>query len=282
MNGGNDMKRITFTDEQKQKIFNMYQVERLGTQKIATAIGVSKSTILNFLRKNGIDTSKRDNHKYYADYNKFEVIDSPEKAYWLGFIAADGCVYIRPENATIRISLHQKDRELLEKFKLFMNSNVNITEYINTTGFSNNTPMVAIAFNSKKMAQDFISHGVPNKKSLILKPPLIEEKYYLPYILGYFDGDGSIYKSSCCNNYGLNIEGTKEVLEWINSLLKISDHLEKRFPEDDKNNYYIRCGGTRKPYEILKKLYDSVNVHLERKYKIFKELEKVVLNGNVK
>lgn len=46
--------------------------------------------------------------------------------------------------------------------------------------------------------------------------------------------------------------------------------------------FKIYCGGTHKPYNILKKLYDSVDVHLERKYKIFKELEKVVLNGNVK
>lgn len=276
------MKKIIFTEEQQQQILNMYQIDYLGSQKIATKMGVSKSVILNFLKEKGINVSNRGCHKYYADYNKFEIIDSPEKAYWLGFIAADGCVYIRPQNATIRINIHQKDKEILEKFKIFMNSNVNITEHIQTEGFSNNTPMVAIAFNSKKMAEDFIKHGVPNKKSLILKPPMIEEQYFLPYILGYFDGDGSIYKASQYNNYGLNIEGTKEVLEWINSILHISDRLEKRNPEDDKNNYYIRCGGTTKPYEIMKKLYNSVDVHLERKYQIFKELEKVVLSRNTK
>lgn len=276
------MKKIIFTEEQQQQILDMYQINYLGSQKIATQMGVSKSVILNFLKEKGINVSNRGCHKYYADYDKFETIDSPEKAYWLGFIAADGCVYIRPQNATIRINIHQKDKEILEKFKVFMNSNVNITEHIQTEGFSNNTPMAVIAFNSKKMAEDFVKHGVPNKKSLILKPPIIEEKYFLPYILGYFDGDGSIYKTSQHHNYGLNIEGTKEVLEWINSILHISDKLEKRNPEDDKNNYYIRCGGTNKPYEIMKKLYDSVDVHLERKYQIFKELEKVVLSRNIK
>ena len=44
------------------------------------------------LRENEIEINK-DKHFYKADYNKFEIIDNPEKAYWLGFLAADGCLY---------------------------------------------------------------------------------------------------------------------------------------------------------------------------------------------
>ena len=75
-----------------------------------------------------------------------------------------------------------------------MNSNVNIIDHIQNKGFSNNSEMSKITFNSLSMAQDFIACGVPNKKSLILKPPLIESKFFLPFILGYFDGDGSIFE----------------------------------------------------------------------------------------
>ena len=81
--------------------------------------------------------------------------------------------------------------------------------------------------------------------------------------------------------WGINIEGTKEILTWINDILNISSKLEKR-NEDDKNNYYIRCGGTNKPYEIMKQLYESVEVHLDRKYEVFKNLETVVLSRNTK
>ena len=31
--------------------------------------------------------------KYYNDDDIFEEINTPEKAYWLGFLAADGCNY---------------------------------------------------------------------------------------------------------------------------------------------------------------------------------------------
>jgi len=41
------------------------------------------------------------------------------------------------------------------------------------------------------------------------------------------------------------------MLEWINSILNISSHLEKR-KQDNSNNYFIRCGGINKPYLIMK------------------------------
>lgn len=98
---------------------------------------------------------KTDNHKYRADYRKFKIIDSAEKAYWLGFIAADGCVYVRETNSTIRIQLNAIDKKHLEKFKKFMNSNVNIIDIIQTSGYASvdkPSHMVAIAFNSNDMA----------------------------------------------------------------------------------------------------------------------------------
>ena len=60
----------------------------------------------------------------------------------------------------------------------------------------------------------------------------------------------------------------------------MSNHLEKRHP--NKETYHIRCGGTNKPYQIMKKLYESCpNIHLDRKFEIYKELETVVLNRNI-
>ena len=183
-------------------------------------------------------------------------------------------------NATVLINISRVDRGHLKKFKEFMNSNVEIQDYVQTAGFSNNSEMSKICFNSKDMSHDLTSAGVPPRKSLILEPPKIKEQYFLPYILGYFDGDGSIFETKQ-GLWGINIEGTKEILTWINDILNISSKLEKRH-EDDKNNYYIRCGGTKKPYEIMKQLYESVEVHLDRKYEVFKNLETVVLSRNTK
>lgn len=272
------MKKIEFTKEQLKDIFIKYQNKKLSMEKIGKEYGVSKTVISRILKENNIEIRK-DNHIYQADYKKFKKIDSQEKAYWLGFLAADGCNYSREKNASIIINIHQQDREHLEKFKKFMDSDVNILDYIQEAGYSNHTPMSKIVFNSKEMSMDLSDKGIVPNKSLILKPPIIEEQYYYSFILGYFDGDGSIYKTSQYNNYGISLEGTKEMLEWINNVLNINLKLEKR-KNDNKNNYYIRCGGTCKPYEILKLLYQNSPVHLDRKYKKYKSLETVVLSGN--
>ena len=271
------MKKIEFSQEQIEQIIELYN-DNSTLKSIGEFFNVSRTVISRILKENNV-TMRKITHLHKANYSIFETIDSPEKAYWLGFIAADGCNYRRKQNATIVINIHQKDKTHLEKFQNFCNSDAKIIDYIATEGFSHNTPMCKIAIYSVQMSDDLISKGVPPRKSLILEPPKIEEQYFLPYICGYFDGDGSIAKSNQNNNFLISIQGTKELLNWINLILNISEHLEQRY-ETDKNSYYIRCGGTNKPYYILKQLYESCETHLDRKYKIYKELETVVLSRN--
>lgn len=274
------MEKKNFSQEQLKDILKRYQEDNWSQQKIADYYKVSRPVIKRILSQMNINLRQR-TKKYYSNDDIFEIIDNPEKAYWLGFIAADGCNYQREHNASIILNIHQKDIVHLEKFKQFCNSQAQIQQYIANIGFSSKTPMAKIVLNSKKMSKDLFDKGIVPNKSLILKKPNIPKQYYLPFILGYFDGDGSISKSSCHNNYSINIQGTKELLEWINKILNISTKLEKR-NNDNKNSYYIRCGGTNKPYNILKQLYDSCETHLDRKYILFKNLETVVLNGNIK
>lgn len=275
------MNKIIFTQEQIDDIIQKYQKDNWSQKRIAEYYSVSRSVIKRILSKEKVIFRER-TAKYFCNYSIFEIIDSAEKAYWLGFLAADGCNYTREHNASIIININSKDIEHLEKFKKFCSTNAIIQRYIANKGFSSNTHMAKIVLNSKKMSKDLIDKGIVPNKSLILKQPNIEEKYYLPFILGYFDGDGSIFKVSQNNNYGISIQGTKEILQWICTTLKWESKLEKRNPDIDTNNYYIRCGGTIKPYNILKKLYDSCDIHLDRKYNIYKSLETVVLSRNTK
>lgn len=63
------------------------------------------------------------------------------------------------------------------------------------------------------MSIDLSNKGIVPNKSLILKPLIIEDKYFCSFILRYFDGDSLIFKTSQNNNYVISIEGTKEILE---------------------------------------------------------------------
>ena len=53
--------------------------------------------------------------KYNFNEHYFDNIDCQEKAYWLGFFAADG--YNHRSKGCIEFRLHRQDREILERFK---------------------------------------------------------------------------------------------------------------------------------------------------------------------
>lgn len=274
------MKKIEFSQEQIEDILNKYQ-NNWSQQKIADFYQVSRTVIKRILeiQNNGIIIRERTS-KYQYQQDIFEIIDTVEKAYWLGFLAADGCNYQREHNASIILNVHEKDINHLSKFKEFCGTDAEIKTYIGYEGFSNSTPMCKITLNSKKISNDLIDKGILPNKSLILQPPKIAQQFYKAFILGYFDGDGSIYKTSQYNNYSISIQGTKEILTWICEVLDWDAKLEKRNANSDNNSYYIRCGGTNKPYQILNQLYNSCETHLDRKFNIYKTLETVVLSRN--
>ena len=74
--------------------------------------------------------TRKNGRQAILNHNYFSIIDTPNKAYWLGFIAADGCVLeptyqvskrtgkiIRKEQGALQIGLQEKDKTHLEKFQ---------------------------------------------------------------------------------------------------------------------------------------------------------------------
>lgn len=91
--------------------------------KLSKKYNISAKTISDRLKSLGI---KVINHQNKTKFNEsiFDSIDSEEKAYWLGFIFADG--YISGYNSNgkndfhFEISLKGSDKEHLDKFNVFM------------------------------------------------------------------------------------------------------------------------------------------------------------------
>ena len=66
--------------------------------------------------------------KHTCNEHFFDTIDTQEKAYWLGFLFADGNV--SNISNTVSISLKGDDIAHLEKFKIFINASNNIRSFI--------------------------------------------------------------------------------------------------------------------------------------------------------
>ena len=101
--------------------------------------------------------------KYNCNYDYFKIIDTPEKAYWLGFIMADGCVMISKrirklktyetiqQRYFLKIALSSVDTQHLEKFNQCINSSYPVKEYINKTGYKPNSKYSRIIIEDKNI-----------------------------------------------------------------------------------------------------------------------------------
>ena len=81
--------------------------------EIAKEFSIGRQNFSSFLKKEGIWEDRR--IQYKIDRKFFKEINSPEKGYLLGFIAADGCI-IKDSKENLKgidISLQKSDKDFL-------------------------------------------------------------------------------------------------------------------------------------------------------------------------
>lgn len=147
--------------------------------------------------------------KIMIEYNRhiFDTIDTSEKAYWLGFIVADG--YLNMDKHMLRIKLGNEDKEHLKKFITFINGDETMlkSEINNLTG---NTQWYVSTY-SKEIMLALKNLSVEQGKSGNEHIPIIPQKFYRDFIRGLWDGDGFIRESLT----GIGLVGSKECLEFV-------------------------------------------------------------------
>jgi len=240
----------------------------LSTLKVKEITGVSIGVLSRQLKKlDLIRSNKINSRKYTIDHTFFKKIDNEKKAYWLGFIYADGYVSRRKNQKCLGIALHTKDEKHLRVFKKDINATYKINRYI-TTSFGVKTTFAKIFITSDQLFDDLVDKGVFEKKTLILKFPkdnIVPVELQNHFLRGYFDGDGSFSKSKD-GFYSFKLCGTKEFLIECQKILGVTTKLEKR-KKDKKNNWSFAAGGRLQVKRVGNCLYKNSTVHLERKYK---------------
>ena len=207
--------------------------------------------------------------KYIFNFNYFEEINSDEKAYWLGFLFADGYVCKRNDSkghekgGSIEISLKKDDEYHIRNFLDDISSNIKISHRkikLDNKEYEASRAIIC----SIKMVDDLIKHGCTQNKSLTLVPPSIEDKYISHFIRGYFDGDGCVafypeYRSFC-----YSIIGTKEILEFIKDKAEVPNNSIRGF--DHKKCYELRITSKDDIKTFHNYIYRDKTIYLQRKY----------------
>lgn len=260
-------------------MINKEDIERLinknlTLKEIAVKLNVSYNTILRYCKKYSLtsNTGSKGAKKYNINENYFEVIDSEEKAYWLGFLAADGNLHAsvkdKPINR-IQINLKKDDKYHLDKFQNAINSNYKINEKT-----INNSQIVQLKINCTKMCNDLIANNITPKKSLIVTMPKDIPQYLIRhYIRGYFDGDGNIknfYDKNNRHRYNFNIVGGIAMLKQIQQHIPCSTTIYKL----KRINEIFSLETTKKDNMMIiyDYLYNNATIYLQRKKDIFDNL----------
>lgn len=242
--------------------------------KVAKRFNITPTVFCLKLKFFGINVENKQNRTKFNE-NVFDSIDTEEKAYWLGYIFADGTISSHKSETKERFAFElctcEKDRNHLEKFNSFIGyEGINIKEGKVKLGDKTFTRYRWVIGN-RHLWEALNSLGCVPNKSLILKFPIIPENLKRHFIRGYFDGDGSIgiYNGKVqCSCIG--------TLDILNNILKDfmwtpHYHHDKRHSE---STYSFQLT-SEKAYEFLHYIYDDCNVYLNRKYNTFKCLPSI-------
>ncbi len=122
----------------------------------------------------------------------FETIDTKEKAYWLGFLYADG--YIAKKRYKLQVCLSVKDEEHLDSFINFLGDDLNKKRYYGP--YKTSGKQVHYYTTNRQIVNSLISLGCTNKKSKTIRfPNLTSYELQLSFLKGYYDGDGTAGKN---------------------------------------------------------------------------------------
>lgn len=224
--------------------------------KVARIVHINDNELVAFLTTKGIIVK---NSTRIQNNSVFENIDTEEKAYWLGFIYADGCVS-NSTKYTLEITLKKSDENHLKKFRSFLDSDALISNKTISHG-EKVYKAVRIAVHSKKLVEDLISKGCTPRKSLTLSFPsreILPQPLVKHFIRGYFDGDGSITVK--CNTANINLLSTKSFLIAVADYYKIPLKLKRH-----GNAWGLYFAKKMYTTEFLNDIYTDYSVALERK-----------------
>jgi hypothetical protein len=127
--------------------------------------------------------SKRGSRERHPDLieDYFDEVDTTEKAYWLGFLYADGNVSQNGYSMALKLAL--KDEERIDAFGAAIGADG--IKYYRAQG------QVALHVGRKRFCDGLVKQGCgPAKTTDIRLPQFSSDALDLAFLLGYFDGDG--------------------------------------------------------------------------------------------
>lgn len=274
------LKRVDYKytlDEIKKEVIDKYVNQNCGLISSGKKFGLTSNNVKYILNKNNIyirnfgeAASVSNENRAYQKNILFFQKESNDMAWLLGFLASDGT--ISKNSNSIKIGLAKKDREILEKIKSLVQIENPITERTTNKGYD----VVELTWSCKQHKKDLEKYGIIPNKTFKLNPPYkLNKNFWIDYIRGYFDGDGSVNLIKNSNRRGNGnlrwqiCSVNKAFLQWIIDFLyeaynipKVNVHVQSKNRETPLYYFQYSSVATRQIYKIL---YNDSQMFLKRK-----------------
>ena len=218
-------------------------------------------------------------NKFKCNESYFSVIDTEYKAYFLGLLMADGCVYKRKEYKSfiIKISLQERDGYILEKFSGDIKYEGEL-KLRKASGNAQNQLCLSIA--SEQIYNDLIKlNCVPNKSLILEFPPVGSIPTHLMnhFIRGYFDGDGCITHNLETQKqnpkFRADFASTLKFCEKIKQIIYSETGILGKIKKQG-NIFRLRFCGNKRVRALYPFMYKDATVFLLRKKEKFNYLNR--------
>lgn len=203
------------------------------------------------------------NRKYTLNHEYFEDLATPEQAYWLGFLAADGGIIKNAKTYALRLELAEDDREQVQAFTHAMGSNKPLW---------NRRGCVGVSLDSWRLVASLERLGISQRKSAIVQPWDGPSELMPHYWRGLFDGDGSICLSR--SRWQMSICGSEACVQefavWARS---VTGSRAKAIPvRPGSTCWQWVLGGHKMAVPLARELYENAPVALKRKQQLAEEI----------
>lgn len=263
---------FTPTEKESKYIVDQYGTNSVSSKDLAKEFGIHPSTMLKFLHRVvdvRTDTSlNKFSSGHFIDRSCFKEFEDEPSWYFYGLLLADG--HLSSKGNYVGISLEQKDREILEKYKDWLKSTVNIyTETTKHYKTGTETTMCSVRFGDKEIRRNLESQGMAPKKSMKESVPNfynISNPLARHFWRGVVDGDGSLSKK----NTVLSLVGSYNICKSFSEFnFTVCGTASKEPRLKEMSGLYCVGYSGRDARNIARKLYKDSEYKLERKYKIY-------------
>ncbi len=257
--------KYKISDEFKIEVRNHYLNSKKSIREIAEIYKVTRYYIYKVLEEQSINLNRVKTYSF--DYNYFDVIDTEEKAYFLGLFYSDGTNNQKRNSSAIE--LQHGDVDILNKLNIAMKSNHPLLYNDPRHRRPNEQPTYKAIFYSKYFCSQLTKLGCVPRKSLILKFPTPNQvpKYLLRhFIRGYYDGNGGCGAYIQNKKYYLRcgIRASRLFCSELTTFLSKELDITYSISKDSESNKIQFFGKNANIF--LSWLYKNTNLFLERKY----------------